>query len=83
MGLGDGQRGHFGILGLQSSMSQGFSKEGEALLTAWKNPAPPTKRGSNRRIEMKVFKPFLNISFKITYLFLVVNKKNKVFERNT
>jgi len=34
MELKEGQRGHFGMFGLQSSISQVFSKEGEAWLTA-------------------------------------------------
>jgi hypothetical protein len=57
----EGQRGHFGILGLQSSMLQVLWKEGEAWLTAWKNPVSPAKRGSNKRIAMNIFTPFLNI----------------------
>jgi len=47
------------------------------LLIVWKNPTAPVKRGSSRRIEMNMFNPLLNITFKLTYLIYIVNKKNK------
>ncbi len=71
------------MLGLQSSILQGFSKEGEALLTASRKAACPVKRGSTKRIEMKILRPFLNIASKITHPFFVVNKINKVFKEDT
>jgi hypothetical protein len=73
--LKEGQRGHLGMFGSQSSISQVFSKEGDAWLTAWINPTSPTKRGSSKRIEMKIFRPFFSIVFRITYTFFSCQQK--------
>jgi len=37
------------------------------LLAAWKKPTPPVKSGSSSKIEMNMFKAFLNIVFNITH----------------
>lgn len=69
MELEEGQRGHFGIPGLQSSMSHGFWKVGGSLLRVKENPAPAVKTGNNTRIEINTLKAFLHIKLTITYGF--------------
>jgi hypothetical protein len=69
MELEEGQRGHFGILGLQSSISHGFWKVGGSLLRVKENPAPAVKTGNSTRIEINTLKALLDIKFTITYGF--------------
>jgi hypothetical protein len=68
MELEERQRGHSGILGLQSSISQGLWKEGGSLLTAFANLLPPGKRGSSKKIEINMLKVPLDILSTLTYL---------------
>jgi hypothetical protein len=69
MGEEEGQRGHFGILGVQSSILHGFWKVGESLLSVMENPAPNVKTGNSIRIEINILKVFWYIKLKITYGF--------------
>jgi hypothetical protein len=66
MELEEGQRGHFGIPGLQSSILQGSLKEGRSLLCVTENPAPTVKIGNSMRIEINILKAFFDIAFNLT-----------------
>lgn len=75
MGLEEGHNGHFGMLGLQSSMLQGLWKEGGSVVMGSANPDSRTKRGSSNKTEMNTFKIFLDIELTLTQLFLNCQSK--------